>query len=112
MEELLFKITPGLRDNVDLLECYEPGKVQFSYLSKMDFRLDNGKKIILHNEPYHGETQPSVIEAGYDIITLFHVHYYWRTPSERRSIFQNLLGRLNNNGILFLITVDQVQFLI
>merc|ERR1719219_1478381 len=44
----------------------------------------------------------------YDIITMFHVHYYWITPEKRLAVMRNLLKHLNpKHGMLFILILDQ-----
>ena len=47
-------------------------------------------------------------DEKYDIITMFHVHYYWTTPKERMAVMENVLEHLNpRHGMLFILILDQ-----
>ncbi len=102
MEQNIFQLNPGLKSTLTLLECYEPGKVQFQHLKREKFSCENVK---LHNEELLTTTP---ISEKYNVITLFHVHYYWRSVDERRAIFQKLFESLDDNGIIVIITLDKV----
>ena len=44
----------------------------------------------------------------YDVITMFHVHYYWTTPNKRIEVMKKLMNHLNpKQGMLFILILDQ-----
>ena len=66
--------------------------------------------MILGDEIYAAENSLDAVKSGYkyDIITMFHVHYYWKTPEKRILVMKKLLKHLNpKHGMLFILILDQ-----
>ena len=66
--------------------------------------------LLLGDEIYTSENslEKSKSSYKYDIITMFHVHYYWRTPEKRIAVMKKLLKHLNpKHGMLFILILDQ-----
>jgi len=104
------RIIDGLRNKttlaVELLECYEPGDVQFQHLQKVDFGLQTK----LHHAMFSAST--NLAGEYYDVITMFHVHYYWKDREERRLVMENLLWHLKPSGVVFILLLNEVTFFI
>ena len=94
--------------NIGLLECYEPGNEQFQHLQKVDF--GRGVKVRTHNEAFGPKTK--LPEKGYDIITMFHVHYYWISAKERSAIMDKLFKLLIPGGKLYILMLDKVHIIL
>ena len=73
-------------------------------MQKADF--GRGVKVRTHNEAFGPKTK--VPEKGYDIITMFHVHYYWISAKERSAIMDKLFKLLIPGGKLFILMLDKV----
>ena len=66
--------------------------------------------MLLGDEIYTPENSLEDVKSDfkYDIITMFHVHYYWRTPEKRIAVMKKLLKHLNpKHGMLFILILDQ-----
>ena len=47
-------------------------------------------------------------DMKYDIITMFHVHYYWITQDQRIKVMRKLMNHLNpKHGMLFILILDE-----
>jgi hypothetical protein len=88
---------------IDVLECFEPGNVQFQQLQKINFSTEQVP--ILHNEPFQALTD--LESKKYDVITMFHVHYYWTSPKERIQVMKKLFHHLSPGGLLFILILEK-----
>lgn len=99
------KIIESLRQRssvtFDLLECFEPGDVQFRLLERVDF----GVPTSLHHASFSASTN---LLRQFDLITMFHVHYYWKHREERRLVMQALLKQLKPLGMVFILLLEEV----
>jgi SAM-dependent methyltransferase len=90
---------------VESLECYKPGNVQFKHLQEVKFD-DLQTPPMLRNEALLPSTDLGQANQ-YDVITMFHVHYYWTTPDERIQIMSKLFDHLSPGGILFILILEK-----
>lgn len=99
MEE---NILNQLDTDIELLECLEPGNEQFEQLKHVQFKAD---QVNFHHQEFNEET--SEINDKFDVITMFHVHYYWTTPEQREKVMQKLFqDHLNPKGLLFILLLN------
>ena len=103
--KIIKKLSEKTTLTIDLLECYERGNDQFSHLSTIDFGK-NVKNVQTLQEDFNANTQ--LLEESYDIITMFHVHYYWITANDRAEIMKKVFGSLKPEGILYILMLDKV----
>ena len=90
---------------VDVLELYEPGNDQYLHLQNVDFGKNINVRI--HNEAFG--TSTNLPEERYDIITMFHVHYYWITTKERSAVMDKIFQHLKPGGILYILMLERVK---
>ena len=102
--KIIKKLSEKTTLTIDLLECYERGNYQFSHLSTIDFGK-NVKNVQTLQEDFNANTQ--LLEESYDIITMFHVHYYWITANDRAEIMKKVFGSLKPEGILYILMLDK-----
>ena len=102
--KIIKKLSEKTTLTIDLLECYERGNDQFSHLSTIDFGK-NVKNVQTLQEDFNANTQ--LLEESYDIITMFHVHYYWITANDRAEIMKKVFGSLKPEGILYILMLDK-----
>ena len=57
-----------------------------------------------HNEAFGPNTK---LTESYDVITMFHVHYYW-TEKERSAVMDKVFRHLNPGGMLLILILDKV----
>ena len=103
--KIIKKLSEKTTLTIDLLECYERGNYQFSHLSTIDFG-ENVKNVQTLQEDFNANTQ--LLEESYDIITMFHVHYYWITANDRAEVMKKVFGSLKPEGILYILMLDKV----
>ena len=103
--KIIKKLSEKTTLTIDLLECYERGNDQFSHLSTIDFGK-NVKNVQTLQEDFNANTQ--LLEEGYDIITMFHVHYYWISADDRAEIMKKVFGSLKPEGLLYILMLDKV----
>ena len=102
--KIIKKLSEKTTLTIDLLECYERGNYQFSHLSTIDFGK-NVRNVQTLQEDFNANTQ--LLEERYDIITMFHVHYYWITANDRAEIMKKVFGSLKPEGILYILMLDK-----
>ena len=86
------------------LDCYEPGDEQYNYLRNHDFGLPSSH---IFQEAFMSGTNLRL--PKYDLITMFHVHYYWKTQDLRQEITRKLFEHLNPGGVMFILMLDEGQ---
>ena len=105
MEDEIIKLVSEESTEITLgyLECYEPGVEQYNHLKTHQF----GKNI--QSTVFQEAFMPSTVtrQAGYDLITMFHVHYYWTTAELRQSVMSKVFKLLNPGGVVFILMLEE-----
>ena len=102
MEETILKQLPDL--TIQQMVCYEPGEEQFKHLSKINFGLKK-ESVLHHHEAF---TEKSDLNGTkFDVITMFHVHYYWTDLEQRKLVMQHLFNHLIKDGLLIVLILNE-----
>ena len=105
MEDEIIKMVSKHKPNFTLesLECYEPGGEQYTHLKNHHFGPEI--KVNAVQEAF----MPSTVtrQPSYDLITMFHVHYYWTTPELRQSVMKKVFSLLNPGGVVFILMLEE-----
>ena len=103
-DEIIRKISKHSALAIESLDCYEPGSEQYNHLRSHDFGLPSSQ---VFHEAFMPDTNLRL--PKYDLITMFHVHYYWTTQDLRREITQKVFQHLNPGGVVFILMLEEGQ---
>ena len=105
MEDEIIKLMSEQNTEYTLghLECYEPGGEQYNHLKTHQFGTNIQSKV------FQEAFMPSTVtrQDGYDLITMFHVHYYWTTAELRQSVMSKVFNLLNSGGVVFILMLEE-----
>lgn len=104
-DEIIEMLSKDSKLSIESLDCYEPGNEQFNHLRNHAFGISNQANV------FHEAVLPSTQFRlpKYDLITMFHVHYYWTTKHLRQEISQKVFQHLNPGGVVFILMLEEGQ---
>lgn len=97
------KIMKNISKPIQSLTCFEPGQEQFKSLENVNFKGVKNPTFV--NLPF--DENSDLKSEKFDIITMFHVHYYWTKPEKRKIVMQKILQHLEPNGIIIVLILDK-----
>ncbi len=102
MEMAIFQgLEPDLK--ISKMTSFEPGDEQYKHLKNVDFGLET--LLDLHHGAFDETTHLG--EEKFDVISMFHVHYYWTDPGQRISVMKKLFDHLEPGGLLLVLILDE-----
>ena len=104
-DEIIEMLSKDSKLTIESLDCYEPGNEQFNHLRNHPFRISNQANV------FHEAVLPSTQFRlpKYDLITMFHVHYYWTTKELRQEISRKVFQHLSPSGVVFILMLEEGQ---